>query len=184
MLYPNVGVTHFYGTLHWSYHAIARFKLKIYFFCKSSLTLNGSEQVSRTYCFPLVVRTNSECFFQIERINTIWCLSLRQQLAPPAPFPSKCVSPPGVDTLACGGVGGGSQFRHPARNSGTLCTLLFFSSAKWFRTEFRAFLSSAEWLGTEFRAFSAPRKRRNSVAMNQNFCSVFRWKIFSQKMAI
>jgi hypothetical protein len=47
------------------------------------------------------------------------------ELAPPTPFPiSECVSPPHldsrwVDTLACGGGGWGSQFRRPARNSGT-----------------------------------------------------------------
>jgi hypothetical protein len=39
---------------------------------------------------------------------------------------SECVPPPPgtrVDTLPCGGEGGGSQFRRPACNSGTLSTL-------------------------------------------------------------
>ncbi len=79
---------------------------------------------------------------------------------------------------------------------------MFFSSAKWFEKEFRAFLSSterfvkslgtkvkaflssADWLGTKFRAFSVPQNRRNSDRMNQHFpCSMFRRIIFSRKIA-
>jgi hypothetical protein len=40
------------------------------------------------------------------------------------------------------------------------------SSVKWFGTEFRIFLSSAERFGTECRALSVLRNRRNSDGMN------------------
>jgi hypothetical protein len=57
-----------------------------------------------------------------------------------------------------------------------------FSSAEWFRTEFRAFasnfvpwyripsiFSSAERFGAEFREFPVPRNSRNSAGTNQLF---------------
>ncbi len=39
---------------------------------------------------------------------------------------------------------------------------VFFSSEKWFGTEFRGFVASEKWFGTEIRSFSLTRNRRNS----------------------
>ncbi len=38
----------------------------------------------------------------------------------------------------------------------------FFSSEKWFGTDFRGFVASEKWFGTEVRSFSLTRNRRNS----------------------
>jgi hypothetical protein len=49
--------------------------------------------------------------------------------------------------------------------------LSVFSSAKWFRMEFRVFLSSAEWFGTKLQSYECFSFLRNSSGRNSEpFC--------------
>ncbi len=147
-LYPNAGVNHFYGTFYWSYHAIAIFKLKNDFlqvvfalewfgtsFQNFLLSLSGSERI-----LSIFLREKGLYSIQITIMSVPSSI-----IGSPRPSPLQVCVPSSLgswrDTLACGGGGGGSKFRRPARNSGTV----------WF-------FSPAEWLG-----------RRNSDEMNQNF---------------